>query len=66
MWSGCCLPVAVVLQAYPGNAEICPGFPPPQAALRIIVSNEGDVVCIDIFVRLFMIYLDMTTILLTG
>ena len=44
MWFGCRLPVAVVSQAYPGNAEICPGFPPPQAALRIILSNEGDAV----------------------
>ena len=46
MWFGCRLPVAVVSQAYPGNAEICPGFPPPQAALRIILSNEGDAVYI--------------------
>ena len=29
------------------NAEICPGFPPPRAALRIILSNEGDTVYID-------------------
>ena len=42
MWFGCRLSVAVVSQAYPGNAEICPGFLPPQAALRIILSNEGD------------------------
>ena len=47
MWFGCRLPVAVVSQANPGNAEICPGFPPPQAALRIILSNEGDAVYID-------------------
>ena len=40
---GCRIPVAVVSQAYPGNAEICPGFP-PQAALHIILSNEGDAV----------------------
>ena len=40
MWFGCRLPVAVVSQAYPGNAVICPGFPPPQAALRIILSNR--------------------------
>ena len=44
MWFGCRLPVTVVSQAYPGNAEICPGFPPPQAVLRIILSNEGDAV----------------------
>ena len=30
------------------NSERCPGFPPPQAALRIILSNEGDAVYIDI------------------
>ena len=44
VWSHVCLPVAVVSQAYPGNAEICPGFPPPQAALRIILSNDWLVV----------------------
>ena len=44
MWFRCRLPVAVVSQAYPGNAEICHGFPPPQAALCIIPSNEGDAV----------------------
>ena len=42
MWFGCRLPVAVVSQTYPGNAEICPGILPPQAVLRIILSNEGD------------------------
>ena len=42
MCFGSRLPVASVSQAYPGNAEICPGFPPPQAALCIILSNEGD------------------------
>ena len=42
MCFGCLPPVALVSQAYPGNAEICPGFPPPQAALHIIFSNEGD------------------------
>ena len=47
MWFGCRLPVAVVSQAYPGNGEICPGFPPPQAALRIKFSNVGDAVYID-------------------
>ena len=47
MWFGCCLPVALVSQAYPRNAEICPGFPPPQASLRIILSNEGDAVYVD-------------------
>ena len=51
MWFGCRLPVAVVSQAYLGNAEICPGFPPPQAALRIILRNEGYTVYIDIGVR---------------
>ena len=49
MWFGCRIPVAVISQAYPGNAEICPGFPPPQAALRIILSNEDDAVYIDRF-----------------
>ena len=44
MWFGCRLPVALVSHAYTGNAEICPGFPPPQAALRIILSNRDDVV----------------------
>ena len=29
------LPVLVVSQAYPGNAEICPGFPPPSSAHNI-------------------------------
>ena len=29
------------------NAEICPGFLPPQTALRIILSNEGVEVSID-------------------
>ena len=29
------------------DAEICHGFPPPQAALRIILSNEGFEVSID-------------------
>ena len=48
IWYCCRLPVAAVSQAYPGNAEICPGFPPPQAALRTILSNEGDIVYIDI------------------
>ena len=23
------------------DAEICPGFPPPQAVLRVILRNEG-------------------------
>ena len=41
MWFGCRLPVAVVSQAYPGNVNTCSGFPPPQVALRIILSNEG-------------------------
>ena len=40
MWFGCHLLVRVVSQAYPGNAEICPGFPPPQAALHIILSSD--------------------------
>ena len=47
MWFGCRLPATVVSQAYPGNAEICPGFPPSQAALCIILNNEGDAVYID-------------------
>ena len=47
MWFGCHIPVAVVSHAYPGNAGICPGFSPPRAALRIILSNEGDAVYID-------------------
>ena len=51
MCFACCLPVAVVSQAYPGNAEICPGFPPPQAALLIIHSNEGDAIHIDRYVE---------------
>ena len=50
MWFGCHLLVAVVSQAYPGDAEICTGFPPPQAALRIIFSTEGDTVHIDKYV----------------
>ena len=41
-WFGYRFPVAVVSQAYPGNAELCPGFSPPQAALHIIFSNDGD------------------------
>ena len=28
------------LQAYPGDAEVCPSFPPSQAALRIIFGNR--------------------------
>ena len=48
MWFGCHLPIAVVSQEYPGNAEICPGFPPLQAALHIILSNEGDAVYTEI------------------
>ena len=39
MWFGCRLLVAVVSQAYPRNAKICPGFPPPQAALCIILGT---------------------------
>ena len=42
MRSGCGRPVAVVSQAYPGNAEMCPGFPPPQAALvTAAVRDKG-------------------------
>ena len=41
----------MVSQEYPRNAKISPGFPPPQAALRIILSNEGDVVYINIKVQ---------------
>ena len=32
------------------DAEICPGFPPPQGALRIILSNEGDEIDCRIYV----------------
>ena len=39
IWSGCRQADAVVSQAYPGCAEICPGFPPPQAA-RVTVASE--------------------------
>ena len=28
------------------EAKMCPGFPPPQAALHIILSNEGVTVSI--------------------
>ena len=48
MWFGCRLPVVVVSQAYPGNdrhipgnAKICPSFPPPQEALRKILINAA-------------------------
>ena len=40
MWSGCRQADAVVSQAYPGSAEICPGFPPPQAARVTVASGE--------------------------
>ena len=30
----------MVAQAYPGYAEICPGFPPPQAARVNVASGE--------------------------
>ena len=30
----------MVSQAYPGYAEICPGFPPPQAGRVIVASGE--------------------------
>ena len=40
----------VVSQAYPGDANICSGFSPPQAALHIILGNEGDAVYIDRYV----------------
>ena len=46
--------VAVVSQAYPGNADICPGFPPPQAALR----TESDAVYIDIVTKYLMSFLN--------
>ena len=42
MRSGCCRPVAVVSQAYPGNAEMCPGFPPPQAALVTAAAGDNE------------------------
>ena len=38
MWSGYRLAYPVVSQAY---AEICPGFPPSQAALIIATSREN-------------------------
>ena len=41
MWSGCRQADAVVSQAYPGYAEICPGFPPPQAARVTVASGEN-------------------------
>ena len=47
MWFGFRIPVAVVSQAYPGNAEICPGFPSPQTALHIQLSNKVDTEYID-------------------
>ena len=47
MWFGCLFPIEVVSQAYPGNAEICLGFPSPRAALRVILSNKGNAVDID-------------------
>ena len=40
MWSGCRQADTVVSQAYPGYAEICPGFPPPQAARVTVASGE--------------------------
>ena len=36
----CRLPIVVVSQVCPGNVEICPGFPPPQAAL--VTAAAGD------------------------
>ena len=30
----------MVSQAYPGYAEICPGFPPPQADRVTVASGE--------------------------
>ena len=40
MWSGCRRADPVVSQAYSRDAEICPGFPPPQAALVTVTSGE--------------------------
>ena len=37
MWSGCRRVDLVVSQAYSG---ICPGFPPPKAALVTVASGE--------------------------
>ena len=37
----------VVFTGISRDAEICPGFPPSQAALRIMLSNEGVEVSID-------------------
>ena len=34
------LPITVVTQAYPGNVEMCPDFPPAQAAL--LTAAAGD------------------------
>ena len=39
MWSSCRQADAAVSQACPGYAELCPGFPPPQAA-RVTVASE--------------------------
>ena len=40
MRSGYCCPVTVASQAYPGNALMCPSFPPSQAAL--VTATTGD------------------------
>ena len=40
MWSGCRQADAVISQACPGYAEICSGFPPPQAARVTVASGE--------------------------
>ena len=40
----CGLAVAGRIRCFTGisrDAEMCPGFPPPKGALRIIPSNEG-------------------------
>ena len=42
MWSGCRQADAVVSQAYPWYAEICPGFPLPQAARVTVASWERE------------------------
>ena len=40
MWSGCHRADPMVSQAYSRDAEIWPGFPPPQAALVSVAYGE--------------------------
>ena len=37
---GCRLPIAMVSQAYPWNAELCLGFPPSKAALVTAAARD--------------------------